>query len=457
MPKIVTSGSFNWGEDYLIPMIVDDHDVLRKCAGSQVVDQWDREGIVPIPGHSLIHLIALGATETTGPNSNADGFRAAFLKKAHPTFIEHGALYKDHRNKIKSKRYGDILKTAFNDEMGRVELLVAANHDKCAKWLSDIEKGKRKDFSMGFDCAVEVCDVCGHRSKTRGERCKHMCKGAKPPFGPGRILEDGRKCFVDNPEGVFNDISDVPVGADRIAQHLRKIDDQGLKKAAGVHEEQEECLSGADLAELYQVPTIDQSVKMAILSKASRIEKQIPCTVFRPDKDEKKMSDETTEILQDAEPSQMFGELAKTSCLLDFREFFKLMMGSEKFAEIEAQVDRAEPLASRVLSIVSEDPDRSDRIVRTSLYDADKRAARLLSDFDRLPLVAEFSIDPGIAESRLTKQAIGGPRMIGEYAGPIDPATNFLIDQYAAYKIAALAAMPAVLSDELLLMAAMTA
>ena len=84
---------------------------------------------------------------------------------------------------------------------------------------------------MGFDCAYDVCQICKKASKTRKEYCEHVRKNASFPYGMGRILPDGRRCFVDNPEGVWNDISIVPTGADRTAQWLRKaagLDDLSL-------------------------------------------------------------------------------------------------------------------------------------------------------------------------------------------------------------------------------------
>ena len=93
MPKIVASGSFDFEDDGLAH-IVDDPDILRKCASSSVVHQWGDIG--PKKNASLIHLVAMGAHETTGPNRNGDAWREAFLKQAHPTFKEYGALYRNH-------------------------------------------------------------------------------------------------------------------------------------------------------------------------------------------------------------------------------------------------------------------------------------------------------------------------------------------------------------------------
>ena len=45
---------------------------------------------------TLIHLIAMGSTEFSGPNRNGDGFRSAVLRQYHPTFTKHAHFYRDH-------------------------------------------------------------------------------------------------------------------------------------------------------------------------------------------------------------------------------------------------------------------------------------------------------------------------------------------------------------------------
>ena len=97
MPKLVLPGSFDFHEDMKLASLVDDPDILKKVAGSPVVAMWG--DVEPIKGHSLVHLRALGATEYTGCNCNGDGFKAAFCQSSHPSFIEYGALYRDHQAK----------------------------------------------------------------------------------------------------------------------------------------------------------------------------------------------------------------------------------------------------------------------------------------------------------------------------------------------------------------------
>lgn len=381
-------------------------------------------------------------------NRNGDGFRRNFLKSAHPTFKKHGALYKDHLNKEYEKRYGDVEKTAFNDDMDRTELLVSARHDKCADWLHDIERGKRVDFSMGFDCVGDVCSICGNYSKTRKSYCEHVKKGAKAPYGMGRILPDGRKCYVDNPDGVFNDISKVGTGADMIAQHLRKV--------AGLDDT--EVLGGADMMEAlgYKQAGADISLKYAIAHKCSRIEKILPAVSYGPVKSRERISKKVAQKLRGATPPILFAELAKIGAVLPFREFFRLILGTEKYAGMEDLVLAAEDRAPRHFSVIAEDPERLRRVCENTMYDGIKHGyASILNDYDSVELVREFSIMPELANERAVRMAISGELREEKLAHNGDPRLDCLLDEYAAYKLAALEGTQWNLSDEVIVAASM--
>ena len=152
-PKAVLTGSFDFGTDEPLVSIVDDFKGWRKTASnsSPVVAEWG--DIKPIPGHSLIHLIALGDFEKYSSNSNGDAFMEAHNREHHPDFMKYGSLYRNHKIGD-SRREGFIHKTAHNDEMGRVELIVAADVQKTADWLSKIENGEPVAFSMGYACVL---------------------------------------------------------------------------------------------------------------------------------------------------------------------------------------------------------------------------------------------------------------------------------------------------------------
>lgn len=150
MRKLVFNDSFDYPEAEHLVRIVDDPDDRRKIA-SAVTDSWGE--VEPVKNHTLIHLIALGAFEKTGNNVNGDGFEEETCRKSHPTFVRKANLYRHHNSKIpREQRDGDVIKSAYNEKMGRVELLVAANNDKCADWLGKLEKGGEAKFSMGWHC-----------------------------------------------------------------------------------------------------------------------------------------------------------------------------------------------------------------------------------------------------------------------------------------------------------------
>lgn len=433
MPKLILTGSFDHDLDWAPATIVDDPDLLRKCASSRVVDEWG--DIKPKKNASLIHLIGLGAHEVTGPNRNGDTFTAEFLKEAHPTFIKYGALYRNHKNKDYSKREGEIEKTAFNDDMGRVELLVSANHDKCSDWLSEIERGKRVDFSMGFDCEYDVCSICKNKAPTRKQYCKHVKKASKDSeFGMGKILPDGRKCFVFNPKGVFNDMSKVGTGADMIAQHLRKV--------AHLDDDADTIIGGAELMEIMfpDVPLEKFAAKIAIAEKLSQMEKIIPVSGIRHDKNDEEICEKTAAKLREMPSGKMFGELAKIGCLLPLRDLFCLVMG-EKFAEIEEFVDEAEKVAHLAFTHAASRDQTLRDICSNKTFECEKVASSLLDTDEAESLFLSFGTDYDLAEERLMKRAMTGSRRleICSLSEVSLPAIK-LLEEYAAYKLAALEA-----------------
>ncbi len=305
--------------------------------------------------------------------------------------------------------------------MGRVELLVQANHDKCADWLGDIEKGARVDFSMGFDCKYDVCSKCGNEAKTRKDYCQCMKKSA------GKILPDGRKVYVDNPEGVFNDISKVGTGADRIAQQLRKV--AGLDGA--------DIIGSADIADLLGVKNAsDLSSKKALAEKISRMEKYVPVSSYKTE-GTKRMEEKCASILRKANPDHMFGELVKCSVLLDIISFTKLVMGSG-YSEMEAYAKEAALHTRFMFGDITENASRLESVCSNDAYDPNLKQANLLTSRDRTSLIQDFSIDPLFARHRLTKNAMFGIDISGATVSPISDPARVLLDEYAAYKLATL-------------------
>lgn len=273
MYKLIMSGSYDFGEPPL--SLVDIHSRgIDKSWMQKRAAVFTRElsEIRPKPGKAFIHLIALGDSEAYGANRNGDGFTKRANVDRHHTFVDNGHLFRNHQNKDPEKALGKVAHSVHNDPMGRVELIVEADEEKCA---DEIEKVAREDpeamqgVSMACKVAYDVCTICNNKASSRQDYCKH----ARDMMG--QILDDGRRVYVDNPNPTYFDISFVVKNADRIAYGLRKV-------ASGAR------LSGAELAELYDyLPAVNGSLipsgppsairlkKLAIVRKLSEIEKQI--------------------------------------------------------------------------------------------------------------------------------------------------------------------------------------
>jgi hypothetical protein len=214
----------------------------------------------PEKNHSLIHVITTGAMETYGPNSNCDGFNRSKrtytvpmpknaseavieldggLDKYHGTYMEKGAVYKNHKdNKNPENASGKIVHECINDDLNRGELIISVDNDK---WHDEIEKlANDQDVYLSQGCGVkyDVCSACGHKRKSFKDSCDHI------KMHKLAILEDGHQVFVINDAPHFHDISGVVKPADKIAFALRKV-------ASG------EIITSTELAELegYTAPS----------------------------------------------------------------------------------------------------------------------------------------------------------------------------------------------------------
>lgn len=170
-----------------------------------------------------LHVIAMGSTEGWGANRNGDGFKEATLRQWCPTFVKHAKWYRNHYHRNPQISYGVVKAAEYNNEMRRVELLVALNKTKEAaerngglvadKELNMLSKNEPISVSMACRVPYDVCDICGNKAKTRKEYCtEETCPGGGAKHNLGKIVKVGtdmRYHFVDNPDPTFHDISDV--------------------------------------------------------------------------------------------------------------------------------------------------------------------------------------------------------------------------------------------------------
>lgn len=245
-----------------------DFTLLEKRAGSELAHLAKKVANDLHPGETLVHLLALGATESFGPNRNGDGFRDEVCRKYHDTFRKHARWYRNHQNKDPSKSYGVVKLSYYNEPMRRVELLVALNRTKEAaqrngglvadKEHEKLASGDTLPVSMACLVSHDICSWCGNKAPNRSKYCDGVqyggqCKAGGLKRNMGRVVElvkEGQKIVhhlhADNPDPKFFDISYVIRPADPTAYVF------GVVKQAS-----QSNVSGAELAEFIDVSLPD--------------------------------------------------------------------------------------------------------------------------------------------------------------------------------------------------------
>lgn len=260
MIKIIPPDAYSFGEDMVKQIKIassglrgSDLTSFIKRAGHEFADKVKKLKFEP--GEVPIHLIALGTTESVGPNRNGDGFKSASCKKYHNTFTKYARWYRNHKNRDESKSYGVVKLSSYNEPMQRIELIVALNGtkqaaDKNGGLVADQEVElleKQADIPVSMACHVkyDTCSSCGNNARSRDEYCKGIDEGGLCKHGGlknniGVTCEDGHQLHADNPHPKFFDISKVIRGADRTAFVLGKAASSNT-----------EC--GASLAEMFKI------------------------------------------------------------------------------------------------------------------------------------------------------------------------------------------------------------
>jgi len=295
-----------------------------------------------------VHLIAMGCTEKYAANKNSDGFREVMLKEYHPTFVKNARVYYDHKAKDPKKAFGKVASSLYNNDMGRVELLILLNGSKEAAVKNgglvapdeDIERlksGKELPWSMGISVPFDRCSGCGNDAKTLKDYCEeHECidKNGKQRFGCksglGKTAEDGFVQYVDNPRGTFKDISRVSTPADRTAYGA-------IAKYAA---ESGHTLGGAQLAlargyveplEEKFIKTANLSVFSETLSKLASIESTLKpsASMLSQSLGFRNTDDLDAQIVRHAHTLTERGKCAELMHLADF----DIVLGPKQFAK----------------------------------------------------------------------------------------------------------------------------
>lgn len=456
-------------------LVGNDRADFLKTASHVFADHFDRVKLAKddIP----IHVIAIGATEGYNCNRNGDGFKESSCRKYHDTFVKHAKFYKHHQNKDPEKSYGPVKLSAYNDAMRRIELLVLGNGSKeaadrngglplDAETIDKIEKRADVAVSMACRIAHDVCSNCHNKAASRAEYCteetcynpetgRHM-QGCRD--GLTKLAEDGFQQYVDNPDPLFFDISQVHRPADRTAYGWKA---DYMQKAAS----ETRAMGGAELAEVYarqngydllspsasaserliarQVKLAHQlaSIEQNLLTGLTDADKAL-ARAFAPSL-RKQANFSILGKTGSAQHATGLAALAGQAIVLTLTDFVQAISGEshEKTAGIVASVSQAMP---GVYGRLAADPGLESALRSNIVRPAESLAPVRQRDWAE-KLASDLSLSPAAIRARVERSAIfsaPSPSLAGRIkiacAGPAED----LARQYALYTVSALSAMP---------------
>ena len=291
------------------------------------------EDLMPDKDHVGIHVLALGESERYGFNRNGDGFPKKACIDYHDTFVKHGHVYEHHQNKDPKKKLGDIVKSAYNSDMGRIELFIHAHKDKAESHLNKLASNNEVPFSMACRVQEDRCNQCDQlRSSARDPRqCDHIA------FNLGKMANDGTFTGTFNDHPKFFDISFVYRPADRIAWNL--------SKAASAQSQGLDSITLAESEGIWTPPELTMqpgiaTEKLALLKKLASFEDKYRSIAETGPKDHwelqmwelrksasGRLDDSFIDELRRYEPEDVLPVLARNEIIFDPESYCKYAMG----------------------------------------------------------------------------------------------------------------------------------
>ena len=367
------------------------------------------------------------------------------------SFIAEGFVV-HNCNSDPAKSMGRIVKSAYNEPMGRIELFIHAHKEKAHDHLEKLATDGEVSVSMACRVLEDSCTICGTMRKNASD--PHMCDHVRNEFG--KTYDDGRVVGTYNPEPKFFDISFVRRPADRIAWNL---------KTAGAP-----CISAVKMAEDAGVWTPDD---LAIVSPEAQHKRELmrKLAVFEdmyavlPSKSTLSTAERyynemlkaaSTDIPQSLieqlrrfEPVDVMTSLAKRGEIMDVRSFYKYALGDE-YNMIAGRIPAVASIVRNRYSTLLKSA-RCQGVCNDRLFDAaDPYASRFDIGNDKLnaattKLAADYSVLPAYADQRIIDRTLEHKVISIDSASEIvsnDVQVNELLaDKYAAYKLAAVAAV----------------
>lgn len=446
LTKLIYSGTYDSVVDVGLN-IIEDPAVLTKSAST--VFDCDYEEIKPDENHVGIHLVALGDFEHYGSNRNGDSFPKKACIDYHDTFVKNANLFRHHRNKDPEKRLGVVVKSAYVEPMGRIELFVHAHKEKARDELQKLASDGEIPFSMACRVAFDRCSICGNLRKSAAD--KNQCEHVK--YRLGKLAEDGKIVCTHNDQPKFFDISFVGRPADRIAWNLKTaagelVDSVKLAEAEGLWVPDHLAITSASA--LSKLAFVKQLADMeGIYEKIASDDPRTPIDRYFWELRKaaaSTLSDETIEQLRQYEPSDVFNALAKVAVVLDPQSFYKYAMGLD-YGEVAPYIDATTTKIAHIFSDLVNSGE-CQRVCNDATFDVDaERVApetlrKVASDIAKDLAICGPTVDQRVIENTIrntnVKIALDTNTKI---AFNTCVTIDVLAEKYAAYKVAALQAI----------------
>jgi hypothetical protein len=450
MTKLIYNDSFTNPNANFNVSLVEDTSTLTKQAS---VFAKIAKDIQPDKDHVGIHVIALGESERYGFNRNGDGFPKKACVDYHPTFVKYGHVYEHHQNKDPEKKLGDIIKSAYNEDMGRIELFIHAHRDKAASHLEKLASTGEVPVSMACRVKEDRCSVCDQlRSSSKDPRqCSHIAMSL------GKTAEDGQVVGTYNDHPKFFDISFVYRPADRIAWNLNKaasaagVDGIKLAEDAGLWTPPELILEdGAP------VDKLDILKKMASFENMYRnIAQRGPQDSWETQLWELRKSACNTSIddayiadLRRYEPEDVLPTLARNKVILDPESYCKYAMGID-LGQLRDHLDEVKQACDGVFTRLLKEGKAYD-VCSDSSYDFITPSKYVIPQASTLDSkVAMVKNASSFSDEFAYKRAIditasgSNPRISGNSvpSNTISQIAKVVSEKYASYKLASVNAM----------------
>jgi hypothetical protein len=455
MTKLIYSGALPQDLGYRMDLIGDRH-VLTKSAS--VFSAMDLDDVKPDKDHVLLHVVALGDSEHYGFNRNGDGFPKKACENYHHTFVDNGHVYKHHKNKDPEKKSGDIVKSAYCADMGRIELILHAHKEKCADEIQKIATTGEVPFSMACKVAFDRCSICDNvRSSSRDpKQCDHV------KYDLGKMASDGRVTGTYNDEPNYFDMSFVYRPADRIAWNL--------KMASGEGEELVDSVKLAEVSGIWTPPHLtiiskEAQAKYAIFKKLAEYEqfymRLAETTESKMSRRERELwelrkaavdssfDDQTITSLRDFETQDVFESCAKNNIIMDPMSYCKYAMGTDLGELAEHKDEIINHINSGLFTKLAAND--SVGICNDSFFDVDTSGYYDLADNSALNKLIVSTLDRSSFEDKRASHRAVSATIDGKSAAlsssvdfsgenSVSPVAKGVAERYASYKVAAIVA-----------------